>query len=91
MRGKERAHYLDLPECSVSVSIFFWSFLWWVSDDPLKIKSDKSLMLPCHIYMCICSFPLIVGSLWKGSPGPHYYERKNSLQALKKKKKKLIN
>ena len=90
MRGKERAHYLDLPECSVSVSIFFWSFLWWVSDDPLKIKSDKSLMLPCHIYMCICSFPLIVGSLWKGSPGPHYYERKNSLQALKKKKK-LIN
>ena len=66
----------DLSECSVSVSIFFLPFIWLVSDDPLEIKSDKSLILPCHIYMCIRSFPLVVGSLWKGSPGPHYYGRK---------------
>ena len=40
-------------------------------DDLLGMKSDKSLMLPFHLYMCIREYSLVVESLWRGSPGPH--------------------
>ena len=32
-------------------------------DDLLGMKSDKSLMLPFHLYMCIREYSLVVESL----------------------------